>query len=522
MKPILIVMLLLSLSVAARAGLDEVDPVDREATPPAVLEAIDQARAGVAASRDNPPELRAAAYGHLGDVLFAHGFSTQAEQAYRNARDLQPALADWHYLLGVLAIDRGQLGVAADHLSRAIERNPFDSVAHIRRGQVRLDQGQADRAEPDFERALALSPEAPAALAGMARVLLERNEYQAAADLLERALAVSPEATRLHQPLAMAYRGLGDIERAREQLAQAGSGDEPVADRLLSRVQAQSRSPQFYLEMALERAAIGDLDGARPLLAMALQLAPDDPGLLENYGEVVARLGDLDEAAAAFGRWTELAPESARAQFLLGQVEELRGRLEAAKVAYRRTLARDADHAGAAEALAFVQLASGEFAAAEQSFAALQSGSRRDQGSRYGYWAALSMLAAGDCQRGQRALEDLREGFPEDADVLTALARVRASCGGADDEALEQALNWTEAVYQAAPTTESSAALAMVYAALGRFEDAVDLQAQAMFEALKEGILEQREDLRADMARYEEGRPAETPFAPGYPGMPAP
>lgn len=518
---VLLLTLLVSASALA-AQTETVAPVDRDQTPAAVLEAIDAAREQVAARSDQGSDALARAYGHLGDVMFVHGFSAQAEQAYGNARSLQPQVADWHYLLGLLAMDSGRPDRAMMHFDQAVELNPFDPVAHLRRGQAALEKGELERAAADFDRALALQPEAPAALAGKGRIALEREAYTEAVDWLERALAVAPEATRLHQPLAMAYRGTGDVAQAREHLAQIGEGQEPVDDPLLNRIQAQSRSPQFYLETALQRAAAADFDGARRLLALAIQLAPDDVRVLENYGEVVARQGDLDEAAATFQRWIELAPDQARPHFLLGQVEELRGRMTPARQAYEIALERDPGLVEAAEALAFVRLGMGEYLAAADDFEALAERTGDQYQGRYPYWAALARLGSGQCQRGQTKLETLQERFPTDPDILSALARVRASCGEADQDALEEALLWAEAVYRTAPTADYSAALAMVYAAMGEFDDAVDLQAQAMFEALKTGELEQRADLRADMDRYQSGQPAEQPFSKGFPGFPGP
>ena len=519
---ILLLALILSSEPVLAVELIDVDPVDRDATPRLVLEAVDSARAAVDSAATRSAAERAAAFGRLGDVLFAHGFSVQARQAYLNARTLVPTVPDWHYLLGMVAIDAGRLDDAVEHLSRAVELNPFEPAARIRRGQIRIDQGRADQAAEDFERALALDPDAPAALAGMGRVALQSGDHERAADLFQQALKLSPEATRLHQPLAMAYRGMGRVELAREHLGRVGDGIEPVEDVLLQRVQSQSRSPQFYLEMALGRAAAEDLDGARQLLITALQLAPDDPVIVENYAEVVARQGDLEEARAAFQRLTELSSASPEPFFLLGQVEELRARADLAADAYRQALEREPDHLPAAESLAFVQLAAGDFAAAQARFAELAERPDQQRQSRFAYWAALAMLGAGDCARGEAALESLRQRFPNDGDVLLALARVRATCGAADAEALAEALEWAEAIYQLAPTTEHAAGLAMVHAALGQFDDAVDLQAQAMFEALKQGELEQRADLRADMQRYQQQRPAAIPFAPGYPGFPRP
>ncbi len=507
---------------APGAELREVEPVDREGTPATILEAIDEARAVVDAAADRSSTEQAAAFGRLGDVLMVHGFAGQARQAYLNAKTLAPNRPDWHYMLGLVEMDAGRLDEAVEYLSTAIERNPFESAALIRRGRVHLDQGRLDDAAADFDRALQLSPEAPAALAGLGRVALDQGDYEAAAEYLERALSISPQATRLHQPLAMAYRGMGEVDRARAHLGQVGEGTEPIRDELLDRMQRQSRSPQFYLELALTRAEAGDLSGARQLLGTALQLDPDDALVMENYGEVVARQGDLDEARAAFQRLVELRPDSAQPLILLGQVEELQGRLAEAGEAYRAALERESGHLPAEEGLAFLKLAEGDFSGARADFSRLAERPDQQGQARFAYWAALAMLGDGECERGRVALNNLRERFPADGDVLVALARVRATCGDAETAELEEALEWVETVYQMAPDIENAASLAMVHAALGQFDDAVDLQAHAMFEALKAGQLEARADLRADMERYQDGRAARVPFAPGYPAFPSP
>ena len=56
-------------------------------------------------------------------------------------------------------------------------------------------------------------------------------------------------------------------------------------------------------------------------------------------------------------------------------------------------------------------------------------------------------------------------------------------------ESLDKALDAAEARYGASPGRDEAETLAMACAANGRFEDAVDFQTQAIFEALKEGAL---------------------------------
>jgi len=69
----------------------------------------------------------------------------------------------------------------------------------------------------------AFPPTAAMAHSLLGQVALARRDFRAAAEHLEAALAAVPEASRLHVPLAMAYRGLGDRARAEEHLAKAGA-----------------------------------------------------------------------------------------------------------------------------------------------------------------------------------------------------------------------------------------------------------------------------------------------------------
>ena len=164
-------------------------------------------------------------------------------------------------------------------------------------------------------------------------------------------------------------------------------------------------------------------------------------------------------------------------------------------------------------AQAFAALAQGQFEAAAAAFAALAND---DEALRY--WQAMAQLGQGQCQQPEALLRAEQErGGQLEPSLMDALARIWASCGSADESALQQARNWAEALYQAQPNLDSAATLAMVMAALGQFDDAQDFQGQALFEALRDGQLNERPDLVDDMERYRQGQPAEQPYAPSHP-----
>ncbi|MCA1799617.1 MAG: tetratricopeptide repeat protein [Xanthomonadaceae bacterium] len=507
---------LLTVGACAAAPAPAPVPAERLAQAPgAVRAAVAAAYAQVedARERSASPGATADAYEHLGDVLYVHEFFDDARAAYGNAAALAPNRISPHYLLGLLAFDEGDMGRALTNFDRVLELDDRHALALLRRGWVYLNRGDPNAAALDFNAALALDPDSAAALAGLGRAALDQREFEAAVDHLSKALERSPTASRLHHTLALAYRGLGQRERAREHLARSGDVAVRVDDSLEARVGAESRSAQLYLALGVQSAADGDLDTAVRQLVTAYQLAPDNPHVLLNYGAVLARLGRFDEAQSVLSRLA--AVDATAANFLyLGRVEQARGEAAAAVAAYTRAVSLDASHYEAREELAYLQLEQGEFVRAAANFATLadQSGNAGER-ARNLYLHGMAALGGGECAVAGAALESARAEAQEFiAPIADAIARMRSTCGGTD-AALEEALAWAQRLYANGPGLESAETLAMVHAALGRFEDGVDFQAQAMFEAMKSGELEQRPALQVNMARYRNRQAAERAYA---------
>lgn len=452
----------------------------------------------------------------LGDSYFAHDFYAEALEAYRAASALVGERGPIAYRIGLTHMAEGRLEPGIEAYTIAIERVPdaLRMPALVRRGRALLDRGDDEAALADFREAVRLAPESPAALGGLGRAELAAGDAEAALEHLGRALELDPAATRLRQSLGMAYRTLGDRAGARTALAGVGEGEPALADPVVVEITRRSRSPQFFLQSGLAQADRGDFDAAVVLIGRAASLAPDDLSILANYGRVLAESGRYELARKALERVTATDVAMIDDWLYLGGIERAEGRLEAAEAAFREAIALEPDNPTAQEALARVSLHRGGFGEARAAFVALAQATRGAAArGRLLYWAGVSALGAADCERALAHLEAARAGGPPyDAALLQALARARATCPGTERAALEEAFDWSEQIYEAAPGLETSATLAMAYAALERFPDAVDLQTQAMFEALKTGGLEGRPGLQVDMARYRVGQRAERAY----------
>jgi tetratricopeptide (TPR) repeat protein len=113
---------------------------------------------GAHASAPPVPIRSAEAWFDLGLELEAYS-PEEARQAYRQALDLDPSLADAHVNLGRLCHAARQFEQAEAHYRAAAARVPNDPVPHFNLGVLFEDQGRRDDARRAYERALALDPD---------------------------------------------------------------------------------------------------------------------------------------------------------------------------------------------------------------------------------------------------------------------------------------------------------------------------------------------------------------------------
>jgi tetratricopeptide (TPR) repeat protein len=211
-----------------------------------------------------PPIDLGHAYGELGNLLLAAESVDAAEPCYVNAEALAPAEMRWSYYLGHVYETRGELANAVQAFERALALQPANVAALVWLGTAYLDQGRPDAAGPVFAQAVALQPRSVAALVGQGRAALARRDYARAADSLELALSIDPRASMAHYPLGLAYRGMGNLERAEAHLRQRGSVEIGPADPLM-----QDLAGLLHSAVAYEKSGVHALDGGDWVAAAA-------------------------------------------------------------------------------------------------------------------------------------------------------------------------------------------------------------------------------------------------------------
>jgi len=204
------------------------------------------------------------------EMHLRNGQVDQAETAANAALKADPASADAHTLLAMVAEQRGKAAEAGTHYAKAMELAPtrggvlnnygawlcgngraaeslvlFDraladpgyrtpGAALANAGSCALTAGQDARAERDLRRALQYDPDSPTALAALATLHYRAGDYMQARAFSERRLAAAPATPQVLQLASQIENKLGDtaaaaryVQRIRTEFPQARtpSGD---------------------------------------------------------------------------------------------------------------------------------------------------------------------------------------------------------------------------------------------------------------------------------------------------------
>ena len=458
---------------------------------------------------------RGDAHGALGTLLLAGDYPDAAAACFRHAAVRAPDDKRWPYYLAHVAMRSGDLERAAAWFEQVLQLDATDfaTIVWLLHAYVDLDRPEA--AEPLLARALVFYPNAQALLYQGGRAALAARDYSRAVERLEAALARDPSATVIHYPLAMAYRGLGDLDRARDHLGRGGSrtgagyaagAAVPMADPLMAAVTTALRSPQTHRDLGLQAIARDDWPEAVRQFRSAAEMAPDNAVMRLNLGTALIRTGAARDALVALEAALKIDPRLAAAHYLLGTLLERAGRDAEAIERFGLAATYDETLDAARLRLADALRRNGRFEEALVHYGQIREG---DQ-ARFG--EVMAFVRLGRYGEARARLSAAMERHPEQPGFVHALARVLAAAP--DDQVRDgrRALELVQALaaeYQTAPVAET---MAMALAELGRFAEAVEWQRFAMAIVSDAGLSDVARAMAGNLTLYLRGEPCRTPW----------
>ncbi|MBZ5589863.1 MAG: protein kinase [Acidobacteriia bacterium] len=178
---------------------------------------------------------------------------------------------------------------------KALDLAPHLAECHASRGFAASLSRRHDEAEREFRTALALNPSLFEAKYLFARMRIAQGRLPEAARLFEEALEIQPESYEVPMFLTWIYRGLGREQEAVE-LASRGIAK---AEQFVAANPDDPR-PRYLGAGAL--VALGRRDEGMAWAARALEMGPDDDGILYNLTCVYAVAGEAERALECLER----------------------------------------------------------------------------------------------------------------------------------------------------------------------------------------------------------------------------
>ena len=453
---------------------------------------------------------RATAYGELGRLYHAYDLLDAAEACYRNAHILAPDDYRWCHYLADAHRWQGESDDAIAAFNSALELKADDVPAMVALAEVLLEAGQRQRAKPLFERSMQLAPSA-AAMVGLAKIAAADKDFDTAIRLFESALAQQPKATSIHYPLAMAYRGKGDLETAQRHAAQRGDTRVRTDDPLLDSLAALKIGAEYHLKQGVAAGQAGDLARALAELQAAVAADPNNAAARLNLGTALALSRDKEGAIRQYGESLRLDPRSAQAHFNLAVLlAERQDQRPAALEHYQQAVALDPEYLAAHLGLADLLVRSGQHAQAAEHYGRAVQIDPRNRTARLAQ--AIALGRSGQYPAAHQQLVHALEVLPDDLDLKHALARLLASCPDDSVRDGQRALELAQAVFSDRNSPPHAETVAMAFAEVGDFDQAVHWQSELVRGAEQAG----RDDLlpraRQYLERYRAHQPCRDPW----------
>jgi tetratricopeptide (TPR) repeat protein len=495
---------LAALALAAPAWAAEVGPVrfpDLAGLEDAVARQISEMQALLVA---RTADSAAVLYGDLGQVYLAYGFNDAAADCFRNAAAVDARDQRWPYLLGASRQAAGELDGAAAAFEQALQLAPGTAAGHVHLAEIRLLQGRPEEAEAAARKALDTPATAAAARSVLGQAALARRDFKAAVEHLEAALAAVPAANRLHYPLALAYRGLGDRTKAEEHLARAGQVGLKPADPLLDGLAGLRVGERVALMRGRVAAQAGRPADAAEEFRRALVARPESVEARVNLGSMLVLLGDPGGGIEQFREALQRDPANVTARFNLGALlaESAPGE---AREHLAAVVAARPDDGEARALLARLLRDSGSLGEALAQYARAVELDPANEAARLG--EAETLVRFGRYGEAKKKLEEALRQLPASGLLSHAMARLLAAAPDRSVRDGAWALTLALAVWNAQPAPAYAETVALAFAELDRCDEAAQWQRKAIEEWRRLGQEGPIGDLQRALSAYEKGSP---------------
>ncbi|THB69365.1 MAG: tetratricopeptide repeat protein [Desulfovibrio sp.] len=416
----------------------------------------------------------------------------QAESDLARAMEQDPDNPEYYETRAGLRSVQGDVQGALDDYLKVAELNPAEAhLAYLNCAGLGIMTGDNRLIYDYATKALDLDPSLTKAYIFLAEALMARGEIDQAMESLEKALELDPQCAEAYSTRGVIHRRLGQLEQAYDDYGRAieFNPDDPWT---------WTRRGNLLREMERYEEAVADYD-------QAVLLAPS-PLFYYNRVGCLIRMEEYERAVEDCNRVLAEEPENSRAYFARGHALWELGDPQAALEDFTLALKYDPSNLDVYYLRAEAYRTLGDEVRAEQDLAwrafymAIYLSDNGELGQALGLmdqaldsvpdfadgWALMGLLQqkAGNMEQALPCMEKgLALGYNE-AWLMNAVVWELATSANPALRNPERAVELGEQLLEVESTPEFMDTLAAAYAAIGEFDRAVDLQGEAMVQAM--------------------------------------
>lgn len=304
------------------------------------------------------------ANGKLGMLLDTYQQYPLAQVCYLRAHRLDPKSFDWAYDLGYVLFEQGQYTQAVEALREALKLRPDYVPGQLKLAESMLSAGQLAGAGKLYQQIVRQHSNNARAYYGLGRVQASQGNNLAAVQSLSKACELVPQYGAAQFALAVAYRKLGEQQKAAEhfKIYKANMAIVPPShDAIRAAVKHLNHTALAHVRRGIEMAKAGDLQGAIQQHLEALQSDPQDLQAYINLIQLYARAGKIEKAEQAYHKAVALNPNRADCYYNYGVMMFNLHRYAAAEQAMKKSIRINPNYPDAHDDLGYIYAVQGHF-----------------------------------------------------------------------------------------------------------------------------------------------------------------
>ncbi|HET6983820.1 MAG TPA: adventurous gliding motility TPR repeat lipoprotein GltE [Myxococcaceae bacterium] len=225
----------------------------------------------------------------LAELYRLTGDHDRAQEFARQALIRDPKSLDAYKTLLRSNLDRKQYAMAELVGVRALKISTTDPDLYLAIGDTQMAKGSADKAAAQYQKALEANPSFVPARLALARLALRDEDFTAAEKHLSKAVADGGGTAEVHLDLGVAYRGLGQPDKALAEYEAAEKLQPKLAAIYLNRgivMQRYKDAPDKSLELYKQYVSLSGGESALPNDAPVLALRREAEALVAAKSQV--------------------------------------------------------------------------------------------------------------------------------------------------------------------------------------------------------------------------------------------